>query len=178
MWGHIWDILATFQPHSLGSGDKCTPPCFRVLFGRVQQCYILRDPTKGDFKFDHLQAWVTALSVPSHLFFQQYMSKKFIFFIFRALSASSGGHVPLRPPLGPALQISRNAAQSAASNIIHMTYYDNSRIMQTCPCNVYPLKPHFYIVKSKTREYIFLIFALKIDCGSNEYPQSIFRART
>ena len=23
--GHIWDILATVQPHSLGTGDKCTP---------------------------------------------------------------------------------------------------------------------------------------------------------
>ena len=34
--GHIWDILATVQPHSLGTEDKCTPPCFRVLFGKVQ----------------------------------------------------------------------------------------------------------------------------------------------
>ena len=23
--GHIWDILATVQSHSLGTGDKCTP---------------------------------------------------------------------------------------------------------------------------------------------------------
>ena len=79
------------------------------------------------------------------------------------------------PPLGPALQNSRNAAQSAASNIIYMTKYDNSRIMQPCPCNVDPLKPHFYIVKLEfIREYIFLIFALKLDCGSHEYPQSMF----
>ena len=51
-----------------------------------------------------------------------------------------------------------------------------------------PLKPHFYIVKlGFTGVYIiFLISALKIDCGyslepprrggSNEYPQSMFYA--
>ena len=62
--GHIWDILATVQPHSLGTGDKCPPPpCFRVLFGNVQQCSILRDQTTGDLKSHHLQAGVTALSV-------------------------------------------------------------------------------------------------------------------
>ena len=55
--------------------------------------------------------------------------------------------MPLRPSFGPALQISHNAAQSAASNIIYMTKYDNSRIMQTCPCNVDLLKPQFYIIK-------------------------------
>ena len=62
--GHIWDILATVQSHSLGAGDKC-PPCFRVLFGKVQQCFILRDQTTGDLKSHHLQAGVTALSVPT-----------------------------------------------------------------------------------------------------------------
>ena len=93
----------------LWTGDKCPPPCFRVLFGKVQQCCISRDQTTGDLKSHHLQAGVTALSVPpphTHtLFFQQYM-KKVVFFL-RALLASSGGggggHVPLRPPLGPAL---------------------------------------------------------------------------
>ena len=35
-------------------------------------------------------------------------------------------------------------------------------IMQTCPCNVHPLTPHFYIVKlGFTGVYIFLIFAPK-----------------
>ena len=73
------------------------------------------------------------------------------------------------------LQISRNAAQSDASNIIYMTKYDNSHIMQTCLCNVDPLKPHFYIVKwSLQGNAIFLKLALKFDCGSNEYPQSMF----
>ena len=56
------------------------------------------------------------------------------------------------------LQISCNAAHSAASNITYMTKYDNSRIMQTCLCNGDPLKPHFYIVKLEfTREYIFFL---------------------
>ena len=51
-----------------------------------------------------------------------------------------------------------------------------------------PLKPHFYIVKLGFTEVyiIFLISAQNIDCwysleqprrdGSNEYPQSMFRA--
>ena len=64
------------------------------------------------------------------------------------------------------------------------------RITKTCPCNVYPLEPHFYI--SKTGVYrgipIFLIYAPKHRLwvfvrtasarprrgGSNVYPQSMF----
>ena len=61
--GHIWDILATVQPYSFGLGIS-VPPCFRVLFGKVQQCCISRDQTTGDLKSHHLQAGVTALSVP------------------------------------------------------------------------------------------------------------------
>ena len=59
-------------------------------------------------------------------------------------------------------------------------------ITKTCPYNIDPLKPHFYIVKlGFTGVYIiFLISAQNIDCGyslepprrggSNEYPQSMF----
>ena len=59
-------------------------------------------------------------------------------------------------------------------------------IMKTCPCNVYPLKPHFYIEKlGFAGVYLFFLFLLQnIDCGyslepprrggSNEYPQSMF----
>ena len=55
-------------------------------------------------------------------------------------------------------------------------------ITKTCPYDIDPLKPHFYIVKlGFTRVYIiFLISAQNIDCGymlepprrggSNEYP--------
>ena len=61
-------------------------------------------------------------------------------------------------------------------------------ISKTCLYNVYPLKPHFYIVKlGFTRVYIiFLISAQKHRLwyslepprwgGSNEYPQSMFWA--
>ena len=36
------------------------------------------------------------------------------------------------------------------------------RIRKTCPCDLYPLTPHFYIVKlGFTGVYFFLIFALK-----------------
>ena len=59
-------------------------------------------------------------------------------------------------------------------------------IRKTCPCNEYPLEPHFYIVKlGYGGVYLFFLFLLQnIDCGyslepprrggSNEYPQSMF----
>ena len=61
-----------------------------------------------------------------------------------------------------------------------------SIIRKTCPCNIYPLKPHFYIVKlGYAGVYLFFLFLLRnIDCGyslelpqrggSNVYPQSMF----
>ena len=39
-----------------------------------------------------------------------------------------------------------------------------SSIMITRPCNVYPLTPHFYIVKLGFTG-VYIIFALNIDCG-------------
>ena len=57
-------------------------------------------------------------------------------------------------------------------------------IRKTCPCKVYPLKPHIYIVKlGYAGEYLFFLFLLQnIHCGcslepprrggSNVYPQS------
>ena len=62
-------------------------------------------------------------------------------------------------------------------------------IRKTCPCNVYPLEPHVYIVKlGYAGVYLFFLFLLQnIDCGyslepprrggSNVYPQSMFRAK-
>ena len=59
-------------------------------------------------------------------------------------------------------------------------------IRKTCPCNEYPLKPHFYIAKlGYAGVYLFFLFLLQnIYCGyslepprrggSNEYPQSMF----
>ena len=59
-------------------------------------------------------------------------------------------------------------------------------IRKTCPCNVYPLIPHFYIEKlGYGGVYLFFFFLLQnIDCGyslepprqggSNMYPQSMF----
>ena len=58
-------------------------------------------------------------------------------------------------------------------------------IRKTCPCNEYPLKPHFYIVKlGYAGAYLFLFLLQNIDCGyslepprrggSNMYPQSMF----
>ena len=61
-----------------------------------------------------------------------------------------------------------------------------SLITKTCPCNVYPLEPYFYIVKlGFAGVYLFFLFLLQnIDCGyslepprrggSNVYPQSMF----
>ena len=59
-------------------------------------------------------------------------------------------------------------------------------IRKTCPCNEYPLKPHFYIVKLGYAgvDLFFLFLLQNIDCGyslepprqggSNVYPQSMF----
>ena len=65
--------------------------------------------------------------------------------------------------------------------------YLSSLIRKTCPCNEYPLKPHFYIEKKLgfAGVYLFFLFLLQnIDCGysleppqrggSNVYPQSMF----
>ena len=57
--------------------------------------------------------------------------------------------------------------------------------MKTCPCNVYPLEPHFYIAKMGfVGVYIVFLFLLEnIDGyslepprlgGSNMYTQSMF----
>ena len=62
-------------------------------------------------------------------------------------------------------------------------------IRKTCPCNVYPLEPHFYIAKlGYAGVYLFFLFLLQnIDCGyslepprrggSNVYPQSMFASK-
>ena len=59
-------------------------------------------------------------------------------------------------------------------------------ITKACPCNVYPLEPHFYIEKlGCAGVYLFVLFLLQnIDCGyslepphrggSNVYPQSFY----
>ena len=45
-------------------------------------------------------------------------------------------------------------------------------IRKTCPCNVYPLEPHFYIAKlGYAGVYLFFLFLLKnIDCGYSLKP--------
>ena len=44
--------------------------------------------------------------------------------------------------------------------------------MKTCLCNVYPLKPHFYIVKlGYEGVYLFFLFLFQnIDCGYSLEP--------
>ena len=41
-------------------------------------------------------------------------------------------------------------------------------IRKTCPCNVYPLEPHFYIANlGFAGVYLFVLFLLQnIDCGT------------
>ena len=49
-------------------------------------------------------------------------------------------------------------------------------IRKTCPCNVYPLKPHFYIAKLRYAEvYLFFLFWLQnIDLSKNKKNIKIF----
>ena len=48
--------------------------------------------------------------------------------------------------------------------------YEN--IWKTCPCNVYPLEPNFYIAKlGHAWVYLFFLFLLQnIDCGYSLEP--------
>ena len=69
---------------------------------------------------------------------------------------------------------------------LHILSRSISDITKTCPCNVYPLEPHFYMAKlGYVGVYLFFLFLLQnIDCGyslepprrggSNVYPQSMF----
>ena len=69
---------------------------------------------------------------------------------------------------------------------IDFFFFKMTPIMKTCPCNVYPLEPHFYIAKlGYAVVYLFFLFLLQnIDCGypleplrrggSNVYTQSMF----
>ena len=52
----------------------------------------------------------------------------------------------------------------------HLTHTHDIR--KTCPCNEYPLKPHFYIVKlGYAGVYLFFLFLLQnIDCGYSLEP--------
>ena len=45
-------------------------------------------------------------------------------------------------------------------------------IRKTCPCNIYPLKPYFYIEKlGYAGVYLFFLFLLQnIDCGYSLEP--------
>ena len=68
----------------------------------------------------------------------------------------------------------------------HTENIQNRYITKTCPCNVYPLEPHFYIAKlGYAGVYLFFLYLLQnIDCGyslepprrggSKLYPQSMF----
>ena len=101
------------------------PPLFPRLFGKVQQCCILRDQTTGDLKSHHLEAGVTALSVPPSPTFSFSSTWKVFFCLFGLFGG--GGDVTLRPPLGPALQThiivvymsNRRMQQSYIQNAIH-----------------------------------------------------------
>ena len=89
--GHIWDILATVEPHSFGLGISAPPPpCFRVLFGKVQQCCISRDQTTRDFKSYHLQAGVSHLCPPPFLSAIDLHEKKSFFYFLLFFKGTHG----------------------------------------------------------------------------------------
>ena len=63
-------------------------------------------------------------------------------------------------------------AQNIDYNIDYTHNCDVEIIRITCPCNVYPLIPHFYIVKlGYAGVYLFFLFLLQnIDCGYSLEP--------
>ena len=87
--GHL-----SYSP-ALGLGLSPPPPCFRVLFGKVQQCSICRDQTTGDLNSIICKFY---LCPPPHLFFQQFI-KKSIFVVFTGTFGLFGGaRAPQAPP--------------------------------------------------------------------------------
>ena len=74
------------------------------------------------------------------------------------------------------VNMSRRVRKNGLHNEIsaHNMIKSNAQyITKTCPCNVYPLEPHFYIAKlGYARVYLFFLFLLR--GGSNVYPQSMF----
>ena len=83
---------------------------------------------------------------------------------------------------------SRVAAQSLScdtGSLASITEPRNEKmynIRKTCPCNtcIYPLKPHFYIVKLGYADvYLFFLFLLQnIDCRLLVRTASMFWAKT
>ena len=70
------------------------------------------------------------------------------------------------------------------SVIVNLGGFAKHNIRKTFPCNIYPIKPHFYIEKMGYAGVYLFVIAPKIDCGyllepprrggSNIYPQSMF----
>ena len=63
------------------------------------------------------------------------------------------------------------------SKCVESSQFDNIR--KTCPCNEYPIKPHFYIVKlGYAGVYLFFLFLLQnIDCGYSLEPPLCFEQK-
>ena len=81
----------------LWTGDKCPPPpCFRVLFGKVQKSCISRDQTTGAFKSHHLQAGVSHLCPPPP--FLSAVHEKSVVFFKGTHGLFGGARAPQAPP--------------------------------------------------------------------------------
>ena len=81
----------------------------------------------------------------------------------------------------PEDRVSRVAAQLVQLSSSEMIFFsqnalDHARlkclITKTCPCNVYPLEPHFYIAQlGYEGVYLFFLFLLQnINCGFYRVP--------
>ena len=120
------------------------------------------------YQYEHLSNLFHVLRSPQQVFF---FFALFLFFKTIILSA---------------------IARSAPCPIMTWNYFyvtlliEEWHIRKTCPCNVYPFEPHFYIVKlGYTGVYLFFLFLLQNkDCGyslkpprqggSNVYPETMF----
>ena len=83
---------------------------------------------------------------------------------------------PLHITTTRTLIIKIKSVQRSGTEAIRIQIQANFRpfsIRKTCPCDLYPLTPHFYIVKLGYRGiHFFLFLLLNIDCGySLEPPQ-------
>ena len=111
------------------------------------------------------------LSVGFRLLSDQLFGKKLVTrlticsLVFPVLVLGSGfGFLLLQLLVIAYLLLSSMKVRSIETQVFSSTYVyqqDAQLIMITCPCNVYPLTSHFYIVKlGFTRVYRFFLFSL------------------
>ena len=120
--------------------------------------------------------------------FNFYSFRKFYMYVLQGQVCSVVEHARYKTEVQNCRKLCTTTAHQVHKKrqILSLPFCTNTK---TCPYNVYPLKPHFYIAKlGYAGVYLFFLFLLQnIDCGysleppvrggSNVYPQSFFEQK-